>query len=74
MKNKLILASASPRRVELLGQVGIVPSEIIPAELDETPLKGELPKDLALRLAIGKAEAIYQKMSSCGLTAGSQDE
>lgn len=58
VKNKLILASASPRRVQLLDQVGVAPSEIIPADIDETPLKGELPKDLALRLAIGKAEAI----------------
>ena len=61
MKNKLILASASPRRVELLGQIGIEPSEILPADIDETPLKGELPRDLALRLAIGKAEAIVEK-------------
>ena len=56
--SKLILASASPRRVELLGQVGIVPDQIIPANIDETPLKGEHAKDLALRLAIGKANAL----------------
>ena len=60
MKSKLILASASPRRAELLGQAGIKPSEIIPADIDETPLKNELPRDLALRLAIGKAEAIAE--------------
>ena len=58
MKNKLILASASPRRVQLLEQVGITPDDIIPADIDETPLKAELPRDLAQRLAIGKAQAI----------------
>lgn len=54
----LILASASPRRVQLLEQIGITPSQIIPADIDETPFKGELPRDLAQRLAIGKAEEI----------------
>jgi len=58
VKNKLILASASPRRVQLLEQVGITPDDIIPADIDETPLKAELPRDLAQRLAIGKAQAI----------------
>ncbi|MCB1563285.1 MAG: septum formation protein Maf [Alphaproteobacteria bacterium] len=54
----LILASASPRRVELLKQVGLVPAEILPASIDETPHKNELPRDLALRLAAGKARAV----------------
>lgn len=58
MRSKLILASASPRRVELLKQIDIVPDDICPADIDETPLKGEHPKDLALRLAIEKAKAI----------------
>ncbi len=58
--NKLILASASPRRVELLAQIGVTPDDITPADIDETPLKGELPRDLALRLALGKAEAIRE--------------
>ncbi len=58
VKNKLILASASPRRVDLLAQIGIVPDDIIPADIDETPLKGELPHALAQRLAIQKAEKI----------------
>lgn len=58
MKSKLILASASPRRVQLLEQVGITPDDITPADIDETPLERELPRDLAQRLAIGKAEAI----------------
>ena len=54
----LILASSSPRRKALLDMIGVVPDEIIPADIDETELKGELPRDLALRLAKGKAEAI----------------
>ena len=58
MKSKLILASASPRRVELLKQIGIVPDAISPADIDETPLKGEHPRELAARLALGKAQAI----------------
>lgn len=61
MKSKLILASASPRRVELLKQVGITPDAIIPANIDETELPGELPGKLALRLAIGKAQAVAEK-------------
>lgn len=58
VKNKLILASSSPRRVDLLAQIGIVPDAIIPADIDETPLKGEHPHKLAQRLAIQKAEKI----------------
>lgn len=60
MKSKppLILASASPRRVELLQQVGIVPDHILPADIDETPLRGELPRDYAQRVACAKAETI----------------
>lgn len=57
MKNKLVLASASPRRVELLAQLGIVPDAIHPTDIDETPIKGETPKDMVLRLAIAKAQA-----------------
>ena len=56
--SKLILASASPRRVELLKQSGITPDQIIPADIDETPLKNELPGRHALRLAIEKANAV----------------
>lgn len=53
----LVLASASPRRLDLLRQVGIEPDRIVPADIDETPLAGELPRRLALRLAQGKAQA-----------------
>lgn len=57
----MILASASPRRVQLLGQLGITPSQIIPADIDETPLKGELPLPYVQRVAEGKASAIAAK-------------
>lgn len=59
MKNKLILASSSPRRAELLKQIQIIPSAICPADIDESPLKGEHPRNLALRLSIAKASAIH---------------
>jgi len=54
----LILASESPRRVELLAQIGLTPDRIEPAAIDETPLKDELPAKLALRLACAKARVI----------------
>lgn len=52
---KLILASASPRRLELLRQIGLFPDAIDPAEIDETPLAGETARLLAMRLARAKA-------------------
>ena len=52
---KLILASASPRRLDLLAQIGIVPDEVRPADINEDPIEGELPKGHALRLAREKA-------------------
>lgn len=55
---KLILASASPRRKELLAQAGIEIFRIIAADIDETPLKGELPAEHAKRLARAKAQKI----------------
>ncbi len=54
----LILGSASPRRLELLAQIGIVPHEVRPADIDETPLKGEGPRAYVRRLAEAKAMAI----------------
>lgn len=54
----LILASASPRRLQLLASIGVVPDEVIPADIDETPLAGELPKAYVLRVAREKAEKI----------------
>jgi len=54
----LVLASASPRRLELLGQIGIVPDAVEPADIDEAPLPRELPPAHVLRLARAKAEAV----------------
>ena len=53
---KLVLASGSPRRLALLGQIGLEPDVLLPAEVDETPERGELPRTLAVRLAREKAE------------------
>jgi septum formation protein len=54
---KLVLASGSPRRLGLLNQAGIEPDSLRPTEIDEVPVKGELPRALANRLARAKAEA-----------------
>jgi septum formation protein len=54
---RLILASASPRRRDLLAQIGVVTDAIAPTDIDETPLPGELPRQAALRLARAKAAA-----------------
>ncbi|NVJ93858.1 MAG: septum formation protein Maf [Methylocystaceae bacterium] len=59
----LILASASPRRVSLLGQIGITADFIEPAHIDESSLKDELPRQLAQRLARAKAEEIAKTKS-----------
>ena len=58
---RLILASASPRRLDLLARIGVVPDAIIPADIDESVPKGELPRDHALRLATEKAEAVAKR-------------
>lgn len=55
---RLILASASPRRLDLLARIGIVPDAVAPADIDETPLNGELPAPHAARLAAAKAAAV----------------
>jgi septum formation protein len=55
---KLILGSASPRRKELLAQLGLVPDAILPPDIDEDPKKGELPRPYAVRLAREKALAV----------------
>ena len=53
----LILASASPRRRELLARLGIAPTRIVAADIDETPRAGEIPRNHAVRLAAEKARA-----------------
>ncbi|MEQ5776865.1 MULTISPECIES: nucleoside triphosphate pyrophosphatase [unclassified Thalassospira] len=60
VSSKLVLASASPRRVELLTQIGITPDAISPADIDETPQRDESPRRLALRLAEEKARAVAE--------------
>jgi septum formation protein len=55
---RLVLASASPRRLELLRQIGIEPDRVDPAEIDETALKGELPNQHGKRMALAKAMAV----------------
>lgn len=55
-KPPLILASASPRRLQLLQQVNVEPDQLLPSDIDETPHRKELPKDLARRLARTKAD------------------
>lgn len=57
---RLVLASASPRRLDLLKQIGIAPDEVAAADVDETPLKHEAPRQLAQRLARAKAEAVQR--------------
>lgn len=54
---KLVLASGSPRRLALLAQAGIEPDALLPADIDEAPERGELPRRLALRLAQQKLAA-----------------
>jgi septum formation protein len=54
----LVLASASPRRLDLLRQIGIEPDLVEPADIDESPLKGELPARHVVRLAEAKARAV----------------
>lgn len=54
----LVLASTSPRRLELLARIGLTPSRIAAPEIDETPLKGELPRAYVARLAQSKALAV----------------
>ena len=53
---KLVLASGSPRRLALLQQAGLEPDALLPADIDETPLKSETPRELVRRLARTKAE------------------
>ncbi len=56
-ERELVLASASPRRRELLARLGIEPARVVHADIDETPRKGEVPRDYAQRMAREKAAA-----------------
>ena len=57
-ERSIVLASASPRRRELLRQIGITPSLMISSDIDETPVSGELPTECVIRLACSKAKAV----------------
>lgn len=59
MRAPLVLASASPRRRELLAQLGVSPDEVLPADIDEAPHKDETPRLLAERLAVEKGRAVH---------------
>jgi septum formation protein len=61
---KLVLASASPRRLTLLAQAGVDPDALRPATIDETPRKGEMPRTLVTRLARAKAEASRDQLAN----------
>jgi len=67
---RLILASASPRRVDLLAQIGVTPDAIDPADIDETPDKAELPKAYAARMAAEKAAAVASRHAGALVLAG----
>ncbi len=67
----LVLASASPRRLALLQQVGVEPDFLRPTTIDETPEKGELPRTLALRLARTKCEVTLHGIKREAEVAGS---
>mgnify|MGYP001256286586 CR=1 FL=1 len=60
---QLVLASASPRRLNLLAQIDIQPDRVCPADLDESPQNGELPINYVRRIAIAKAQAISRKQN-----------
>ena len=59
LEQKLILASGSPRRLDLLNQAGITPARLMPMDINETPKRSEHPRSLARRLSTEKAEAAY---------------
>jgi len=66
----LILASASPRRADLLAQIGVSADGIDPADIDESPLKAELPRDYAARMAREKAAAVAARHPGALVLAG----
>ena len=66
---KLILGSGSPRRKELLAQIGVVADAIRPPDIDETPQKAELPRPYCARMAREKAEAVVAALDEIVLWA-----
>ena len=68
-KIPLVLASASPRRLDLLRQIGLEPDRVEPAHIDESPKPDETPRRLALRLACEKADAVAMRAPGCFVLA-----
>ena len=66
----LVLASASPRRRELLARIGVVPDRVCPADIDETPRANELPRAHAVRLAAEKARVVAAQHPDAVVLAG----
>lgn len=66
---RLILGSASPRRLELLAQIGVIPDAILPPDIDETPHRAELPRPYCARIALEKARAVVAGHDDLILTA-----
>jgi septum formation protein len=67
---KLVLASGSPRRLQLLAQIGVEPDRLLPLAIDETPKKKELPRNLAKRLSREKATAAIAALKADEAMAG----
>jgi len=67
---QLVLASASPRRRELLARLGLTPARVVATDLDESPRPGELPRDHAVRLAADKARAAAAQAAGAAVLAG----
>lgn len=66
---RLVLGSASPRRLEILAQMGITPDDVRPADIDETPLPGEVPRAYCRRVTREKAEAVPRDAGEIVLAA-----
>ena len=66
---RLILGSASPRRLELLAQIGVTPDDVRPADIDETPAKAELPRAYCARVTREKAQAVPRQVGEVVLAA-----
>lgn len=69
MTYQLILASASPRRLALLEQIGIAPSRVEPADIDENATRNELPRPHALRIATQKARTVHARVPGAVILA-----
>ena len=65
----MILGSGSPRRLDLLAQIGVVPDDVRPPDIDETPVRGELPRPYCIRMAYQKALAVIADTDDIVLSA-----